>query len=381
VKTAALTEIFGQASWKLSSDCVEAHITRTGGHLGPIRFKTACGTIQPFSIAPWAKEKLSKKIPPMLRALRGDFFCLPFGGNETPLRGEKHPPHGETANANWKLEDYQSHRLHLSMRMKIRSGRVDKFIELRPGHRAVYSTHVISEMLGCMNVGHHAMLRFPATPGSGSVSTSALQFGQVLPTPFENPANGGYSSLKPGARFKCLNDVPMLDGNLADLSSYPARAGFEDLVMLSHQASPDFAWTAVAFPSDGYAYFCLKDPQVLASTILWHSNGGRYYAPWNGRHRGVLGLEEVTSYFHYGLAESIRSNPVSDGGIPTCLRLNPKHPTNIKTIMGIVPIPNGFNRVVEISRESERVILVSENGKSVSAACAHEFLKTSTPHL
>ena len=89
--------------------------------------------------------------------------------------------------------------------------------------------------------------------------------------------------------------------------------------MVVHEATPDFAWTAVTFPAQRYVWFALKDPRVLRSTVLWHSNGGRHYPPWNGRHVNVLGMEDVTTYFHFGLAESARPNSISRRGFPTCL--------------------------------------------------------------
>ena len=42
-----------------------------------------------------------------------------------------------------------------------------------------------------------------------------------------------------------------------------------------------------------------------------------FYFPWEGRHTGVLGVEDVTSWFHYGLSESVRPNSFSRRGIPT----------------------------------------------------------------
>ena len=94
--------IAGQPSWRIATGEVEACVTELGGHLGPARF----GKIQPYSVAPWAEEELDPDpaTPALLQSLRGDFSCLPFGGNATPCRGEHHPGHRETANAKWKLE-------------------------------------------------------------------------------------------------------------------------------------------------------------------------------------------------------------------------------------------------------------------------------------
>ena len=80
------------------------------------------------------------------------------------------------------------------------------------------------------------MLKFPDAPGSGRISTSRLRHGQVAPLPLEDPAKRGYSALRPGAAFRRLDRVPAAAGGTTDVSRYPARRGFEDLVMLVHEA-------------------------------------------------------------------------------------------------------------------------------------------------
>ena len=95
--------IHGQPSWRLASSSVEAFVTEVGGHLGPITFDRKGRRLQPYSVAPWAEEQTDRSLPPIIKALRGDFFCLPFGGNATPFGRERHPVHGETANARWRF--------------------------------------------------------------------------------------------------------------------------------------------------------------------------------------------------------------------------------------------------------------------------------------
>jgi len=375
-----LVRISGQPSWRFASDNVEAYLTVLGGHLGPVKFRLPRHTVQPYAVAPWAEERQARGIVPILRVLRGDFFCLPFGGNATPWGGERHPVHGETANRRWRLESLtcEGERvcLHASLLTQVRPGRVDKRLYLIRGHTAVYCQHVISAMRGPMNLGHHAMLRFPDEPGSGRLSTSPFVYGQVLPTPFEQPAHKGYSSLQTGAEVTTLAAVPLATGGVTDLSRYPARRGFEDLVTLVSDETLPFAWTAVAFPQQRYVWFALKDPRVLRQTLLWISNGGRHYPPWNGRHVNVMGLEEVTSYFAYGLAESARPNPLAKKGIPTTLKLHPQRPLVVPYIMGVAAIPAGFDRVRDIvaAPDRARIALVSESGKEVHIPLRLDFL-------
>jgi hypothetical protein len=314
----------------------------------------------------------------MLRALRGDFFCAPFGGNSTPWRGEAHPPHGDTANSSWRLKAFERSgdrlTLHANLHLTTRAGTVDKFITLMEGQSAIYQRHVLTAR-GPITVGHHAMLKFPDAPGSGVVSTSRFVEAQVFPEAFEKPEERGYQSLKPGATFRSLERVPMLNGGTADLTRYPARRGYEDLVMLTADPKLTFAWTAVTFPRENYVWFSLRDPRLLRHTIFWISNGGRHYPPWNGRHVSVMGIEDVTGYFHYGLAESAKPNPLSRRGIPTVLQLTPKKPVMIPYIMGVAEIRSGFDRVKEIRKSGEGIEFVAASGKRATCAVEVDFLR------
>lgn len=373
--------VFGQSSWCIRSSTVEACVTETGGHLAPVVFDRARRRIQPYSIAPWWNEALPGTLLPLLRVLRGDFFCMPFGGNAEPFRGERHPAHGETANAQWRFQALEraanAQTLHLRLQTRIRPGRVDKFITVRDGHNAVYCRHVISGMSGPMCFGHHATLKFPERPGSGVLTHSPIRFGMVTPEPAENPENFGYSILQPGAKFRRLNRVPTMTGGRADLSRYPARRGFEDIAILATKPVSPFAWVAVTFPAEGYVWFALKDPTVLRATLLWHSNGGRHYPPWNGRHLNVLGIEDLTAYFHYGLAASARPNRLTAAGLQTCVQLSPARPLAVPYIMAVALVPRGFNDVRRIlpADGGRAVRLVSSGGQSVTAPLDTHFLR------
>jgi len=367
-----LSPVLGEPSWQLKSNLVRLALTRKGGQLGPVAFRIGQKTIQPFHVAPWHGEAATRAaIPPILRVLRGDFFCMPFGGNEAPYGKERHPAHGETANRDWKLEAVTDSSIRATLKTRVRAGKVIKEISLREGETALYMRHQLDGFTGPMSFGHHAMLKFDSP---ARISTSPFVFGQVFPGEFENPAIGGYTSLKAGARFQSLSRVPLAAGGPADLSRYPAREGFEDLVMVCADPKRPLAWTAAAFPQEGYVWFALKDPRVLASTVLWHSNGGRHYAPWNGRHRAVLGLEEVTSYFHLGIAKSAAKNPVSARGIPTSVTLSAKKPLVINYVMAVAPIPAKFGAVKSITPISGGVRLKDGGGRAVEVAVDTAFL-------
>ena len=348
-------------------------ITRIGGQLGPVEFRLRRQIIKPFSTAPWCDEPGANKLIPLLRELRGDFFCAPFGDG-APWRGEAHPPHGESANATWEVLSSVPGRLVATLQTRVRPGKITKIIEAREGETNLYQTHLLEGFQGGMCLGHHAMLDFTRN-GPGIISTSKLRLAQVLPALFENPVQGGYSSLKQGSWFRHLDRVPMADGGMTDLTRYPAREGFEDLVMLHHKDADDFAWAAVVFPKRKFVWFSLKNPAHLASTVLWHSNGGRHYAPWNGRHRGVLGVEDVTAYFHLGLAASLADNPWKKKGVSTSITLTRRKSTRIPYIMGIAALPADFDSVHTMQRTTTGIRLKAASGALIDHAVDTTFIQ------
>lgn len=355
-------KIAGASSWLIQKGHVDAALTHEGGHLGPVTFKLGSKRVTPYSVAPWVTEALEAGTPKVMQVLRGDFFCAPFGGNAKAFNGETHPVHGESANGAWTLEGAEQNARELtasfSMKTSVRAGLIRKTLRIVGAQNCIYSRHTLSGMSGRMPVGHHAMIKFPDEPMSGFVSCAPFVHGQVLPCAFENPATKGYQSLKPGAVFKTLHQVPMIDGAMADLTHYPARPGFEDLVMMVTSPKQRLGWNAVTFAREGYVWFALKDTQVLRNTVLWISNGGRHYAPWSGRHVHVMGIEDVTAYFHYGLAESASENPLTREGMATALELSPDKPVDVNYIMGVAAIPAGFDRVASIRPAEDRKSII-----------------------
>jgi hypothetical protein len=374
----AIKKIMGAPSWRLASDVVEAFLTREGGKLGPVTFQLEGKRVQPFAIAPWAEEKLPPDSPAVLHGLRGDFFCMPFGANARTWHGERHPLHGESATGRWRVEsarqDAGGAEMVATLKTRVRPGLIRKRLRLAAGQTVIYCRHELSGFSGSMCLGHHAMLQFPEEEGSGHIALSPFRFGQVSPLPFESPAAGGYSALKIDAPFRSLAKVPLAEGGFADLTRYPARGGFEDLVMVTARPAR-LAWTTVSFPRQGWLWFALKEPRTLASTVLWHSNGGRHYPPWSGRHRGVLGLEEVTAYFAFGLAESCSPNPLSRRGIPTSLRLDPQTTLGVNYVMGVTALPRGFDTVRRVAFGKNSVEFVAGNGRRARQTVDLDFFR------
>ena len=94
---------------------------------------------------------------PVLVALRGDWFCMPFGGNADAFRGEQHPPHGEVAGGKWRLVeskiDSKFATLKVELETKVRPGRVTREWSLVEGHNVVYGTDTIEGFAGPAPLG------------------------------------------------------------------------------------------------------------------------------------------------------------------------------------------------------------------------------------
>jgi hypothetical protein len=136
----------------------------------------------------------------------------------------------------------------------------------------------------------------------------------------------------------------------------------------------------VTCPAQRFVWFALRNAQQLASTLLWFSNGGRHFPPWNGRHVNVLGVEDITGFFHVGLAASCRPNPLSERGIRTCLVPDAEGRLSISYIQGVARVPAGFDRVAVIEPQAPggSVVLHAESGLAVEVHCHVAFLRSGT---
>ena len=378
--------IKGQKSWLFSNGNIEAAVTEQGGHMAPVHFYRGTKMpVKPYYISPWAeegeKEKEEEKVTPgVLKSLRGDFFCMPFGADST-YKGEKHEVHGEPAGKSWKspkLErDGETTVFSVKMDTKVRPGRVTKKLILKEGHNAVYTDHILEGYSGPMTIAHHPCIALPDEEGGMRISTAPIAGGFTAPRPEEAmfSAGGEYYSIAPDRQFKTLSKVPTVwkDVPYTDCSLFPKRDGFTDIIGLcAKSAASKPHWTAAAIPSEGYLWYSLKNPQVLPVTLFWMSNLGRHFFPWNGRNR-CIGLEDICAYLGQGLAASAKKNPVSEFGIPTTVKLSPKKPFSVKYIQGVVKIPKSFDRVKNVKFEKEGIAFLSESGREVKAPVDWEF--------
>ncbi|MDA3940424.1 MAG: hypothetical protein PF693_14135 [Spirochaetia bacterium] len=366
--------IKGQRSWVLENKSIRLCLTELGGHMAPVVFmKDSVQPIEPFYISPWAEEGLNlENEPEVLVPLRGDFFCLPFGGDNS-WNNESHPPHGEVSGNKWALASEQSENsIVLKMDTTARRGSITKSIGLKEGENNLYINHLVEGFTGSTSLGHHAIF-----PGGTKkyISTSPIKFGYTNKYEGASYNQGEYYSLASLEKFKSLEKVPTVwkDNDNTDCSVFPARKGFVDILQVYNKSEENFAWSAVTVPEEGYLWFSLKDSEILPSTVLWMENMGRHQAPWNGRNV-CIGVEDVCSSFADGLAVSAKNNFLNEKGIKTCHQIKEDSGLSVKYIQGVVRIPEGFDKVKTILKKDDGIEITSVSGKKVFTKVNTEFI-------
>ena len=277
-----------------------AELQRLGGMLAPVTF-SAPGRpdFQPMQVAPWADEPGSAALPGLMRRLRGDWLCLPFGRTD-PLAGlpsgwTSHAPsdawgHGYGSHHDWTWRPAPD-PLSLAMTITTPDGmRLTRTLHAVADAPALDVEVRIEVATPCtLPVALHPTLRLDA----GRVVLDVPHAGKGLTYPV--PAEPEVSLLVPNCAFDDLRAVPRADGSLADLTRYPQPRDSEELLQLQGVSGP----VSLHYLDLGWAFTLDWDRTLLPDMLLWVSHRGRQYAPWNGRHL-ALGLEPVNSVFDIG---------------------------------------------------------------------------------
>lgn len=364
-----MTNIHSSDSYTLKTADVSLAVTRQGGHMAPVTFHLASGDFSPYALAPWTPDECDTAMPDLLKQLRGDFFCLPFGSQKSG------PPHGDSANSVWECCAVTSQAITLQCVSSSPEATIKKHIALKTGHHALYISHEISGLSGSYNYGNHPILDFSSLgENQGRVAISPYRWASVYPGQFANPAAGEVGILENGAVFSDISAVPLADGGTIDLTKYPSLPGHEDLVMMvSKPSSPEqpFAWSAVTY--DDTVWFALKLVEDFPATLFWISNGGRSAHPWESRHCARLGIEEVCSYFCDSVDDS-RLDKLAHLQVPTTRSFDAKNTVILRVIQGAAAVPPDFGKVQHIHACKEGILLRGENEHAVTVPLDLAFL-------
>jgi len=260
--------------------------------------------IAPLHTAPWVgREEMPADADPHLARLGGDFFCAPFAGREGPS-----PSHGWPPNSEWDAKAGTS-ELTATLEKTVFGATLTKTLTLRDRHPFVYQRHVFDGGAGEFAVANHACV---SLPNGGIIRTSPKRWWETPNTALEPDPARGRSALSYPARGEA-HAFPAASGT-CDLTRFPWAPAHEDFVAGVEASGHTLGWTAVTRLGQGDVFLSLRNATRLPMTMLWHSHGGRDYAPWSGRHRHCLGVEEGAARHMLGLSGD--ADLTAPGAIP-----------------------------------------------------------------
>lgn len=336
------------------------------GNLRALAFRDSGRVLHPLATAPWVEEPggdLPEDLAPLQRTLSGDFFCAPFGASDV----EPAPPHGWSANSPWSVTESGAQTVRAVLDRPVLGARLRKTLCLSANAPLLLQEHWIEGGTGALTAAHHPMVRFAGT------ARYACSAKRAVLTP-DVPLEPGRARLLPGGSGLNIASVPGADGEPVDLSMLPIGKAHEDFVTLVEAEGSELGWSAVIREIENDIVFVLKDPSVLPVTMLWHSNGGRDYPPWNGRHRNVLGIEDGCAAGAAGHRAALGPNRVAATGVRTALPLAPGRTHRIAHAIGAIARPEGWSRVTDIRLSGDHLILTGDAGQPRRLPFPDDFL-------
>ncbi len=304
--------------------------------------------VAPLHRAPWVgtDDVLPPEAGPLMATLGGDFFCAPFAGREAGSA-----LHGWPANAPWMVVHDQGGTLRAALSRAVSGATVLKELSVLDSHPFVYQRHVFVGGSGRVPVANHANLSLRS---GGLIRTSPKLVWETPKSAQESDPKRGRSALRYPARSEDPRAFPGMEGT-SDITCYPWNPRHEDFVVGLEARGHRLGWTAVTRPVEGDLYLSLRDARRLPMTMFWHSNGGRDYAPWSGRHFGCLGVEEGAADHMLGLSTE------ADLSGPGALTLTPDGVAEVRHVIGAVAWPSG-EPVTEVREQGDSVVVRGGSG-------------------
>ena len=308
-------------------------VQRLGAMLAPVTFVLADGRqVSPMHVAPWVNEHDAEALPGILRKLRGEWPCVPFGYS-VPAEGWPEswarvmgPPaadeevHGHSSNHDWTWRDGERGSLSLELAYPRASPveRVERTVTPDPSAPAIDIEFRIFVRRACrLPIGLHPVFRLPFETGAATLELGGFDEGRTYPHDVEPDA----ALFARNKAFFELTSVPVRAGGTVDASRLPLVVNTEELLQI--EGADGFA--ALANHEDGYRVELSWQKEHFPSLLLWYSNRGRKTSPWNGRNVAI-GIEPICSPFGLGPATALSDNPIAQSGITTALEFSPEKP-------------------------------------------------------
>lgn len=284
-----------------------AWVEPIGAMLGPVEFRLPNGTgASPVAVAPWGDDRSARHeaLPPMLKRLRGEWPCVPFGAPSAPeglpQRWRGLPVEGAGAD----FHGFSSH--HVWTLVRDEPGLLCLEIAYPPEHaiaglrreiRAVPDAPEIELPLDIMArrdcrlpLALHAVFALPSEAGMAELRPGGCAGGWTYPV----DAESGVSRLLSDRPFDSLARAPGRDGTIA-LNRLPLPFDTEEIVQIFEPGGR----ITLRNHADRYETWIAFDAELVPSALLWISNRGRSACPWASRFTAV-GIEPLRGAFDLG---------------------------------------------------------------------------------
>lgn len=316
--------------WRLQWAYGSAEVQPLGGMLGPVTLLLdGARELDVMHVAPWHGMTAADRLPGILRRLRGEWPCVPFGRTDLPhdlppgwatRQADDQWGHGYASNHHWTCMETTPSRVHLAIDYPAASAiaRVERIIAADPLAPALDMTLIVhARRAAQVPIGLHPTFRLPPTPGRVQVRLGS--HGGIHSYPATAP--GGISRLLPDTCSHGLQAMAGIDGAL-DLSRLPLAGPCEELLQVralkGHNTDggegPPFS---LHYRDYGASVGLWWEAAHLPDLMLWISNGGRINFPWMSRHLAI-GAEPVNSLFDLGrVAQAPHNHPLAQRlGVP-----------------------------------------------------------------
>lgn len=320
-------------------------VQRLGAMLAPVTFVLADGRqVSPFHVAPWADAPGTEALPGILRKLRGEWPCVPFGyamdaaGWPDAWSRAMGPPepdeeiHGHSANHAWRWVEGDGRSLSLALDYPASSpvAHVARTVTPDAAAPAVDVEFTVVVRRDCrLPIGLHPVFKLPAETAAAAVELGTFGQGRTYPVDL-GPAASVFAK---DAMFSRLSAVPADAGGVIDASRVPLAAATEELLQIEGLDGR----VALANHAEGYRVQLSWQREHFPSLLLWYSNRGRTSFPWNGRHV-ALGIEPICSPFGLSPATALADNPIVRAGTPTAIDFATERPFTTRYRIEAMPL-------------------------------------------
>ena len=322
-------------SWSLDWSHGRTTIHSGAGAIGRTDFLLADGRrLNPFHEAPWITRGEAIDAPGLVN-LRGDWPCLPFGRPYSPADRLGEPwasavatplpegvvpfaasdmlLHGYGANAEWSLVSTSPDGLVVGLDYPADSAirRATRTVRPVDGKAAMdVFVEILARQACRLPFGFHPNFALRGRPGSFRLEPGPFRMGRT------HPGEDGVTRARVNSQFTSLAEVPLLEGGTGRFDQLPFADDREEILQLCGLEG------GIRLVDDDarVAWTLAWDSSKLPSCLLWMSNRGRQFAPWNGENL-CIGVEPIASAFDLGPSVASADNPIASEGIATTISL------------------------------------------------------------